>query len=190
VNSEELKVKSILWPERLWTTVRFLAFGFSLFTIHCSLFTAVSAQDDELAPPPLRTVTKEERIALDSQPDVKARTKLALVYMTGHLATAEALSAKHEYDAMFRELGGFQGLLDNTLVYLTAGDRKSGKVLDNLKRFEIGIREFMPRLEVIHRELPFRYEDYVRRLLAFVRNARTKALDPLFSDTVVKESEK
>jgi hypothetical protein len=159
---------------------------FSLFTFHFSLLS-VLAQDDDLAPPPLRTVTKEERISLEAQSDVKARTKLALDYMTDHIAAAEALNEKHDFDAMFRELGGFQGLLDNTLIYLTAGDKNSHKVLDNLKRFEIGLREFMPRLETIHRELPFRYEDYVRRLIAFVRNARTKALDPLFSDTVVKQ---
>jgi len=169
------------------TTLEYSVFYFLLFTVHCSLFTAVSAQDDELAPPPLRTVTKEERISLDAQADAKARTKLALMYMTDHLAAAEALNSKHEYDTMFRELGGFHGLVDNTLLYLTAADKNSKKILDNLKRFEIGLREFMPRLEVIHRELPFKYEDYVRRLLAYVRNARTKALDPMFADTVVKQ---
>ena len=159
---------------------------FLLFTVHCSLFTAASAQDDELAPPPLRTITKEERASLEAQSNVKARTQLALGYMNDHLVAAEALNSRQAYDAMFRELGGFQGLLDNTLVHLIAADKKNSKVLDNLKRFEISLRGFMPRLEAIHRELPFRYEDYVRRLVAFVRNARTKALDPMFADTVVK----
>lgn len=167
-------------------TVHCSLFAFlSLFTVHCSLFTAASAQDDEPAPPPLRTITKEERTSLESQSNTKARTQLALAYMNGHLAAAEALNSRQDYDAMFRELGGFQGLLDNTLLYLIAADRKNSKVLDNLKRFEISLRGFMPRLEAIHRELPFRYEDYVRRLVAFVRNARTKALDPMFADTVV-----
>jgi hypothetical protein len=158
-----------------------------LFTLHFSLFTAASAQDDELAPPPLRTVTKEERTSLEAQANVKARTQLALVYMNDHLAAAEALNAKQDHDAMFRELGGFQGLIDNTLLYLIGSNKNDRKVLDNLKRFEIGLRGFVPRLVVIHRELPFKYEDYVRRLLAYVRNARTKALDPLFSDTVVNQ---
>jgi hypothetical protein len=192
VNSEKRKVNSGsgLRSRSLQSKLVRLAFCLSLFTVHCSLFTAVSAQDDDLAPPPLRTVTKDERISLEAQSDVKARTRLALDYINEHLAAAEALNAKHEYDAMFRELGGFQGLVDNTLLYLTAGDKNSKKVLDNLKRFEIGLREFMPRLEAIHRELPLRYEDYVRRLLAYVRNARTKALDPLFSDTVIKKGDK
>jgi hypothetical protein len=185
VNSEQLTGKEKSNYVRL--AIRDGAFWLLLFTVHCSLFTAVSAQpDDETAPPPLRTVTKEEKMSLEGAADVKARTKLALEYMNTHVLAAEDLFSRHEYDAMFTQLGGFHGLLDNTLLFLTAGDKHSNKVLDNLKRFEISLRGFMPRLEVIHRELPMRYEDYVRRLLAYVRNARTKALDPLFSDTVVK----
>ena len=131
-------------------------------------------------------LTKEERTSLESLVDAKARTKAALEYMNTHLTAAESYNERHEYDTMFHELGGFHGLLDNTLLFLTKGDRTSNRMLDNLKRFEIGLRGFTPRLEVIHRELPFRYEDYVRKLIAYVRNARTKALDPLFSDTVIK----
>ena len=33
--------------------------------------------------------------------DAKARTKLALEYMTTHIDAAEAYNEKHEYDAMF-----------------------------------------------------------------------------------------
>lgn len=182
-------------PRGIRAVLSVFAIHCSLFTavcflgIQCSLFTAASAQDDDLAPPPLRTVTKDERTSLEAQSDAKGRTRLALTYMNEHLTAAEALNSKLAYDEMFRELGGFQGLADNTLLYLTARDKNSNKVLDNLKRFEIGLRQFMPRLEAIHRELPFKYEDYVRRLLAYVRNARTKALDPLFSDTVIKAGE-
>jgi hypothetical protein len=144
-------------------------------------------QDDDPAPPPLRMLAKDERISLEAQANVKARTQLAVDYMNTHLAAAEEQFSKHEFDAMFNELGGFHALVDNTLLYLTTGDKSNKKVLDNLKRFEIALRQFMPRLEAIHHELPFRYEDYVRKLIAYVRNARTKALDPLFSDTVVKQ---
>lgn len=165
--------------------------GIALVAWQLLLVTCTAAQADQIdtAPPPLRTVTKDERRALDATLDVKARTKLALEYMNEHITASETLNEKHEYDAMYTELGGFHGLLDNTLMFLTKGDKTSGKVLDNLKRFEIGLRGFMPRLEVIHRELPFRYEEYVRKLIVYVRNARTKALDPLFSDTVIKKGE-
>lgn len=163
------------------------AFLFCLFTFPFVLIAPVFAQTDQIdtAPPPLRMLTKEERTALESTADAKARTKLALEYMESHMTAAETYNAKHEYDAMFHELGDFHGLLDHTLLFLTKSDKTSNRVLDNLKRLEIGLREFTPRLVVIHRELPFRYEDYVRKLIAYVRNARSKALDPLFSDTVL-----
>ena len=66
------------------------------------------------------------------------------------------------------------------------------KVLDNYKRLEISLRSYMSRVEVIHRDLPVKYEEYVRGLMKYLRIARTKALDPQFSDTVlpgVKPSE-
>lgn len=164
-------------------------FFLSLVTCHLSLVTAVSAQppDDDPAPPPLRMLTKDEKVSLEAQENVKARTQLALEYMNTHLAAAEGLNKNRDFDGMFKALGGFHALVDHTLLFLTTGDKSNKKVLDNLKRFEIALRQFMPRLEMIHRELPFRYEDYVRKLIAYVRNARTRALDPMFADTVVKQ---
>lgn len=155
------------------------------------LAPAVLAQlgPDDLAPPPRRVVTKDERRALEALTDYKPRTKLALEFMDAHLKAAETHNAGRDFDSMFKELGGFQGLVDHTLLFLTSGDKKSGKVLDNLKRFEIALRGFLPRLQTIHRDLPIRYEDYVRRLIVYVRNARTKAIEPLFGDTVVPDSE-
>jgi hypothetical protein len=183
LETKDLKRKTRIAGDRL-VLCSFYVFSFAFLLL--SAWPA-SAQDDDLAPPPLRTITKEENAALESTVDVKARTMLALAFMNSHMLAAEDRDAKHDYDAVFHELGGFHGLLDNTLLFLTKGDRNSKKVLDNLKRFEIGLRGFTPRLEVIHRELPFRYEDYVRKLIVYVRNARSKALDPLFSDTVVKQ---
>ena len=98
---------------------------------------------------------------------------------------AEELHAVPNFDAMFGELGAFHGLVDDTLDFLMHSDKDSDKVLNNFKRFEIGVRGFVPRLEVIRRDLPFRYEFYVRRLAIFLRDARAKAIEPLFSDTVV-----
>ena len=157
-----------------------------LSTLYSLLSTPVSAQDDpDLAPPPLRTVTKNELSKLGSTDDIKARTKLALDMMTAHILAAEQLNGNADFDGMFRELGGFQGLLDNSLDYLKIHDNNSNKILDNFKRLEIGIRAFSPRLEAIRRDLPTRYEDYVRTLLIYVRDARSRAMEPMFSDTVV-----
>ncbi len=77
------------------------------------------------------------------------------------------------------------GLLDNTLDFLGKQDSNKGKVLDNYKRLEIGLRGFAPRLETIRRDLPLRYEDYVHKLLKYVRDSRSRAVEPMFGSSVV-----
>lgn len=163
-----------------------LAFSFAIFQFTFSV--AVSAQDDppDTAPPPLKVISKDERQKLDAETDLKDRTKIALQLMNIRLGTAEKFSTEHNFDAMFRELGFFHGLVDDSVVYLEKRDTSSSKVLDTFKKLEIGLRSFIPRLETVRRELPLRYEDYVRKLMKFVREARARAIDPMFSDNVVK----
>lgn len=157
-----------------------------LLLLHCgSGWVNAQIDDEDTAPPPLRLMTKEEGSQLEAVKDVKKRTKLALELMDLRLKKAEALHAQEQYDEMFKQLGGFHGLMDNTLVFLNNGDENSGKVLNNYKRFEIGIRDLRPRLELIRREVPSRYELYVRNLIIYLRDARSKAVEPLFSDTVI-----
>ncbi len=163
-------------------SIRFAVLA-SLFTIHCSLFT-VLAQDDEPIPPPIIVVTKNERQKLDAQADSKERTKLSLDLMNSHLSAAEKFSSDQDFDVMFRELGGFHGLLDNAMAHLARQNAQSTKVLDNYKRLEIGLRGFSARLEGIRRDMPIRYEDYVRKLLIHLRDMRTKAAEPFFRDVV------
>lgn len=160
-----------------------LAFACSL----CLFAPATSAQPvaDDNAPPPLKTVSKEELAKLESAKDVKKRTQTALELMSARLKQAETLMAQEQLDQMYLELGSFHGLMDNTLVFLDKSDQDSGKVLNNYKRFEIGLREFRPRLELIRRDVPIRYEKYIRNLILYLREARAKAVEPLFSDSVL-----
>ena len=141
------------------------------------------------APPPLKVLSKSERQQLDAEPKVKDHTKLALALMDARLKAAEAENAKQEYRAMFTELGHFHALMDHTLIFLTKGQSNSGRVLSNLKRLEIGLRGFMPRLEVIRRDLPLEFEHYVRALMKLTREARTRAVEPFFADTVAPNTE-
>ncbi len=143
------------------------------------------AQGPDLAPPPLKIVSKAEQERLDKETDTKARTKRVLELMTARLASAERLRAAGDYDGVFRELGFFHGLMDDGISYLNKRNTGSGKVLDNYKRLEIALRSFVPRLETLRREIPLTHEDYVRKLLIYVREARTKATEPLFADTVI-----
>lgn len=163
-----------------------ISIALAIFTI---LFSVTSpAQDDpvEAAPPPIKFLSKEERAKLDTkQSNIKDRTKLSLELMDLRMDAAEKFAQADDYDSMFRELGGFHALMDDGLEFLARRDGDSGKVLDNFKRFEIGLRAFSPRIEVMRRELPLRYDYYVRKLMGYVREARAKAIDPLFGDSVV-----
>jgi len=117
---------------------------------------------------------------------LKDRTKLALALMSSRLSKAEELNAKNQYPAMYNELGGFHALMDDTLEFLETAPRKD-KTLDNLKRFEMTLRSFAPRLGLIRREIPTEYDHYVRSLLRYLRDARTRAIEPLFSNSVVPQ---
>lgn len=170
---------------------RVLRFMFSSALLSfCILNSAfcIFSQDDPLdtAPPPLKIVSKEERQKLDGEDDIKDRTNLALRMMDTRLDAAEILSANRDFDRMFRELGVFHALVDDSVVFLEKRDPNNRKVLDTFKKLEIGLRGFIPRLETVRRELPLRYEDYVRQLMKFVRDARARAIDPMFGDGVVK----
>ena len=150
-----------------------------------SLVTPVAAQEDDPAPPPVKFVSKDERARLDGETELRTKTKLAVNMLNVSIDTAEKLSTTEDFDGMFRELGHFRGLLEYTLRFLQQQDAKLDKTLDSYKRLEIFLRGVAIQLETIRRELPLRYDDYVRELAVFVRDARRKALEPLFGDTVV-----
>ena len=140
---------------------------------------------DEPAPPPLRKISKGERSQLEMQSEPKRRVETALQLMDARLKKAEELKAAENFDAMFLELGGFHGLMDDTLDFLTQENRRTGKAFNFFKKYEMGLRSFTPRLEIIRRDLPGSYEPYVGRLLRYLRDARSKAIEPFFGDTVV-----
>lgn len=158
----------------------------AFFILACGAAGAFAqGPDEDSYPPPPRVISKDEKARLDGETDVKRRTKLALELMEARMKRAEGLHAVPDFDAMFIELGAFHALVDNTLVFLTGSSTDNDRVLNNLKKFEIGVRGFVPRLEVIRRDLPYRYEFYVRRLGIFLRDARARAIEPFFSNTVV-----
>lgn len=166
---------------------------FAAMLVACCFTLAALAQQDDLqntAPPPLKILSKEEVKQLNAETDAKKRTKLGLDLMENRLKKAEELAAQQKYTEMFDQLGAFNALIDNTLEFLNHSNDGNNKTFYNYKRVEITLREFLPRLELIRRELPIRYEFYVRNLAKTVRDARSKAIDPLFGDTVIKNNDK
>ena len=166
---------------------------FLLLFIFCFCLTLpIFAQDEQTqitAPPPLKTISKLDKDRLSAESNLKDRTKMALEMMTARLTSAETYNSQSQYVQMFDELGGFHALVDDTLDNLAKYDNESGKVLNNFKRLEMSLRTFAPRLELIRRDLPIRYELYVRKLIIYLRQARTKAVKPLFENSIVSETE-
>ena len=168
------------------------SFLFAAFLFFCVVPSSQTATAQELgageiAPPPLKIFSKEERKQLDETPDLKKRTVLALAMMEARIKKAESLDAQNQFDQMYQELGAFHALVDYTLNFLYRSNNGNSKNLSNFKRFEIGLRTFPARIEVIRRELPIKYESYLSLLLKFIRDTRSKAVEPFFSDSVIRQ---
>jgi hypothetical protein len=168
------------------------SFLFAAFLFFCCAFAAQNASGQELqagdiAPPPLKILPKEEKKQLDETPDLKKRTMLALALMEARLKRAESLDSQNQYEQMYQEFGAFHALIDYTLNFLYRSNDGRRANLNNFKRFEMGLRTFPARIEVIRRELPLKYESYLRSLLVIIRDTRSKAVEPFFSDSVVPQ---
>ncbi len=158
----------------------FFVFGFGI-CVSCHGQT----DEPELAPPPLKVVTKDERSTLDAEHDLRSKTKLALELMASRITAAERSNAAGDFEGLFRELGRFKGLLDYSFSFLKQQNANDKRTLDNYKRIDMSLRGFIPRVEMIRRELPVRYGEYVRDFLLYLRDSRDKAMEPMFSDTVL-----
>lgn len=174
-------------------TVRSRLFFFALLICASTLLVVnVRGQDDpeDSLPPAPKILSKEEKSRLSGDNEIKSRTRLALELMNARITSAEKGLSESDFEGMIRDLGAFEALLDDQLDFLIRVDNDSGRVLDNFKKFEIGLRTFVPRIETIRRELSPQYEPVVRKVGKYLRDARTRALEPLFSDTVVRQPRK
>jgi hypothetical protein len=166
----------------------FFAVPFAL-SVLCFSPILASAQDEippDASPPPLRQLSKSEKDQLATAREVKERTKLSLMLMDARVKNAEQYLPQERFEMIFRELGGFHALVDDALAYLSTAESDKGKVLDNFKRFELGLRAFTPRLEMIRRDMPPQREYYIRILLREMRDARARAVEPLFGEIGIR----
>lgn len=192
------KLSAVLFKLRL---PRFFNKFFSVLSFSCLILTFsflfgmpvysqiedADAIPKDIVPPPLNIISKDESKQLDAETKMKKRIKLAIELMEARIAKSEQFLEQTEYQQSLDELGKFQGILINTLKFLNQNDGRSG-VLNNYKRLEMNLRDFIPRLEIVRREIPFKYGYHVKQMIFYVRDARTRALNPLFDDTVLSES--
>jgi hypothetical protein len=160
---------------------------FVLFSV-CCLPLIVFAQDEipaDVAAVPEKTFSESEKKALDTEKNVKKRTQLSIELMEARLRNSEALVQEPKFQQALNEIGVYQGLLEDSFNFLEQNDLKSGKVQDNFRRLELVLRKHITRLELIRREMSYKYGWHVQKLMKFVREIRAKAVEPLFSDSVV-----
>lgn len=166
---------------------------FSLI-IACGMPAAIFAQAEsqilneppvDVAPPPLRVISPDERKTLDNESGLKKRTQISLEMMEARLINAEKYTSQDNFTQTLNNLGGFQALMENTFVYLEKNDADN-KADNRFKQLEIFLRKQVPRLETLRRVMPYRYGYYVLKLMKVVRDTRAKAVEPLFAESVVK----
>lgn len=166
---------------RLWLVVCLL------FSV-CYLPLAVLAQDEippDVAMVPDITIPEAEKNSLEAEKDVKKRTKLSINLMESRLKTSEMLVQEPKFQEALNEIGVYQGLLEDSFNFLEKNNVKSDKVQDNFRNLELVLRKHMTRLELIRREMSYKYGWHVQKLMKLVREIRSKAVEPLFSDSVI-----
>lgn len=158
-----------------------------LFAVLISFGAPVFGQDeppDDVVPPPISVISKDEQEKLDGEKGIKSRTKLALDFMEARLKESESLVEQDEYEGSLDQLGFFRALMNNTLAFLLQEPNEKSS-LKGLKRFERTLKEFIPRLELVRREMPYRYGYHVRVLIYSIKDTREKSIEPFYGDTVI-----
>ena len=171
---------------------------FSLFTFFCAVLCltnvvfgqqetqAIDYQDaNETAPPPVYTMSGAEKSQLSGETDLKRRTQLCLTLADARLRNAEAAAEREDFQAALSDLGSYQAIINNHIKFLEQGGYSGGKVRDNFRRMDITLRSYTPRIEMIRRTTPFEFAVHLKNILNFTRDARARALDSFFSDSIL-----
>jgi hypothetical protein len=138
------------------------------------------------APPPLKSVTRDERSQLASARDPKTRMRATIELADARLSRAEQLAGGQQYSAACDELGSYQGLIENFMSFLDESEKK-GKLRDVYKRLEITLRAQGARIEAIRRVTPSEHAVNIKTILEFASHARTVALNSFFGDALASD---
>lgn len=139
------------------------------------------------APPPLRLVPREDRSQLEAARDVKARIRLSVELAEARLARAEQLTSAQQYESAARELGIYQGILEDALRFLKE-QKEQKKLRDTYKRFEITLRAHGMRLETMRRTTPNEFAVNIKSITDYTRDARGAALNGFYGDVVISDA--
>jgi hypothetical protein len=175
---------------------RRIVFSAHLLLLVCVCVPAVCAQDAEpqptplTAPPPFKTIRKEERSQIEQTKDLQKRLKVTMELAAAHLTVAEQHTAQANYEAAQVEVGLYHALIENALLFLSTVKRDSDKSRDLYKRLELALRSHGPRLTAIRRVTPIEFAVWIKQVEDFAREGRTEALNSFYGHTVVREPQK
>lgn len=143
----------------------------------------------DIEPPPLVILSEGEKNQLQSETDVKDRTRLAIELMEARIAKSENFCDQKLFRECLDELGRFQAIVTDALAYLNRNNTGKRKVQYNFKRLDINLRGLLPRLEILRRKMPYRFAFHVRNLMQYVSKTREKATDAQFAETVLPNND-
>ena len=143
------------------------------------LNAATSGQEPQrttdVAPPPMKTISRVERSQLDEADDPKARVKITLALAETHLANAEARTSQNEFAGAAAAIGRYGALIEDVFAFLKTLKTDSNKTRDLYKRVELALRAHGPRLTAMRRSTPAEYSVWIKEIEDFARNGRTEA---------------
>lgn len=156
-------------------------------------FRVLAAQDPPnspmSAPPPLKSIPRDERIQLEQTQDSKARVRRTIELAETHLGLAEQHTTAVQYDVASAELGKYQALIEDVLLLLSRMSPERNKTRDLYKRIELALRAHGPRLTSMRRSTPLEYAVWIKETEDFARSGRTEALNSFYGQTVVRDGQ-
>lgn len=158
--------------------------------LFCAACFAGATRAQEVAPhdsaPPKKYIPDETRARLDSVKNVKDRVKLALQLADERILDAAAHTEAERYAEAGNQLGIYEAIINDTILVIHRAGRKNDKMRDTFKRVELALRTHVPRLESLRRVTPSDEAIHIRSCIEFVRDARTRALESFYDDTVLR----
>lgn len=160
-----------------------------LSLIFCFASITAFAQEpfQSSAPPPMKFVSTNERNQLEAERDIKKRTRLTVALAEAKLLQAQTLTDNDQFSAVITELGKYQGLVENILAFLSEFPSDKNKTRDTYKKLEMSLRSHIVKLEAMRRATPAEYADNFKKTIDFIRDARDKALNAFYDDTVIPD---
>ncbi len=150
-------------------------------------FAQPEALVQDVAPPPLKIISRAERDQLNASKDAKARVKLTIEMSETHLLAAETKTSEQNYDGAAAAAGKYWALIEDVFMFMKTMKQESNKARDLYKRIELTLRAHAPRLSTIRRSTPAEYSVWIKAIEDYARSGRTEALNSFYGHTVVHD---